>query len=258
MNELYKKTSKKIWGLIVFVLFIFSIGYAQIIAPDFSLTDTHGNTYHLYQELDAGKIVVLDFFTIGCGPCANGIYMIEPVWQNAGADGSHLWIWGIESFYGTNSAIDSFISNNGGSFPGFSTIGNEAILALYQISYTPRYFVIRPDRSMKTVTVDHVQEAVNSVLSAVPEMSADQPGKSQLIRITPVDQLSVKYYSKNDNKISFELYDMLGNLKNKITVSATKGYHTIDLMSAKLVPGYYILRMLENSYLCDIKKFTVN
>ena len=38
-------------------------------APDFTATDTHGETHTLYDYLEDGKIVVLDFFYTTCGPC---------------------------------------------------------------------------------------------------------------------------------------------------------------------------------------------
>jgi hypothetical protein len=258
MSRLYLGFSRKLLGLIILVLFVFSLSYAQIIAPDFTLTDTKGNTYNLYQELDAGKTVVLDFFTLSCGSCADGVPVIEQVWQNGGANGSDLWVWGIESYYGSNSAIDSFINYHGGTYPCFSTTGSETILALYQVNYTPRYFVVGPNREMKIVTADNVQEAVNSTLS-VPINTIAVPGdETRLISIEPVNPVSVSYYSRSNTYVSFEVYDLLGNLKNKFTVSTTRGYHTVNVGYTGLDKGYYILRMFENYSLTGIRKFTVS
>ena len=256
MSKIYFNIYYKILILLLLFIYNLSISNAQIIAPNFTLTDTHGNSFNLYQELDAGKIIVLDFFTISCGSCANVVPVIEQVWQNAGADCTNLWVWGIESFNGTTSAIDSFIHINGGTYPGFSTSGNETLLSLYEVTYTPRYFVINHDHKMKIVTVENVQETVNSYLSTIPAIGGNF-GTSKIISIIPGNPITINYFTKNSCNATFEIYDLLGNLKYRYSVIATRGGHGISIGSQQLSPGYYFIRMLENNNLASLKKFAI-
>ncbi len=47
------------------VVFIVGISFTKAQAPDFTQTDIYGNTYNLYDQLDLGKVVLLDFFSVG-------------------------------------------------------------------------------------------------------------------------------------------------------------------------------------------------
>jgi len=57
--------------ILLFLLVFVGIGFssysqtAQTVAEDFTVKDLDGNTYHLFDILDAGKYVFLEFSFIG-------------------------------------------------------------------------------------------------------------------------------------------------------------------------------------------------
>ena len=51
--------------IFIIISIIASIYIAKAQAPDFTQTDIYGNTYNLYDQLDLGKIVLIDFYDVG-------------------------------------------------------------------------------------------------------------------------------------------------------------------------------------------------
>ena len=62
---------KKVFTLILALAFGFGLKaqcpYTEAI--DFTATDCHGTEVHLFDILDGGQAVLIDFFFTTCGPC---------------------------------------------------------------------------------------------------------------------------------------------------------------------------------------------
>lgn len=63
-------------------------------APDFTVQDTKGNTYHL-AELTKGKIVWLNFWGLRCGPCVRELPALEALYKQYADKG--LLILGVNT-----------------------------------------------------------------------------------------------------------------------------------------------------------------
>ena len=140
--------------LLISLVFIFQLTINPIIsqilpdgsiAPDFTLTDVNGVTHNLYDDLDAGYNVIIDFCASWCAPCLqlkeSGVY--EDLMDTYGPAGSDvLKIYLIEADPNTPLlSLDPFIQ--GANYYIFNAPTYDEA-DLYGITSFPTSFVICP------------------------------------------------------------------------------------------------------------------
>ncbi|MBN2380813.1 redoxin domain-containing protein [candidate division WOR-3 bacterium] len=111
-------------------------------APDFTLTTIDGEEVRL-SDLQ-GKVVILDFWGIGCGPC----YQIMPVLERFFNDHKdELFIYGIESWNNPADKIKETLDQFGWTYPNL--VGSDDVNKAYGITGVPHMFVIDPEGNVR-------------------------------------------------------------------------------------------------------------
>ena len=146
------------------VLTISSTALSQLsngsIAPDFTATDINGDVYNLYDLLDEGNTVILDFYATWCGPCWNykQTHIFADLWNSFGPGGSgDLYIFALES---DDSTTDADLNGTGPATAGdwvtgtpylmFDNMSN--VFDAYQNSYYPTIYTVCPDGTLNATT----------------------------------------------------------------------------------------------------------
>jgi thiol-disulfide isomerase/thioredoxin len=212
------------------------IGAAQVIATDFSLTDSQGNSFHLYDELDLGKPVVLDFFGVNCGTCQTNTAVLEDIWQLRGYGGDSLWVWGIEATNVGDSAVNAFQTEFNATYPGFSTWNDDVVLYSYHITYTPQYWVVCPDRTMKQVMITNVSATIDGCFETTASEIHPQIGKT---RLTANAQSLI--LENVPGPAMAQIFSVSGNLLLNAKIPA--GPKVEILLSDKMKKGMYFLNL---------------
>jgi len=215
----------KIIIIIIIIFIFFSINsFAQnkklLIAPDFTIISTKLDTFNLYNEISKHKIVVLDFFSLYCSTCQNNTPILENIYQEYGGNGDSLWIWGIESEFGTDPEIDTFKIKYGATFPGFSSKqhNNDTILQLFDISYTPYYYIVTYDTSMKSTNINDIQSIIETYLGP-PYNNKINTAFGNDFKIFSSNKRIVIDCKNNLAKSVVSLYDITGKKIYQISVS---------------------------------------
>ena len=120
-------------------------------AVDFTVTDIHGVEHHLFEYLDAGKHVCLDFLFTTCGPCqANQPYFTE-AYHLFGCNEGDVIFLSLETTVGdaqTEAYEQNFAGDNPPPIASCTDGGACDAASPYGIAAFPTFILIAPDRTI--------------------------------------------------------------------------------------------------------------
>ena len=142
---------KKLYTLIALLVFSSSIRAQQTSlteAVDFTVTDCHGQTYNLFEILDRGQAVFIDFFFYTCGQCGVISPYVTGSYTQMGCNMHDVFYIEI-SYIDSDAVCQQWANEHGVEFPtvGKDGGGNE-VFELYGINACPTLVLIMPDRSI--------------------------------------------------------------------------------------------------------------
>ena len=140
--------------LLVFFLLLFALCELKAqtsvdTAVHFVVTDVDGTTHNLFDYLDSGKIVVIDFFTTTCGPCTEYVPEISSSFSHFGCNSGNVIFLGI-NWGASNEEVIEFGNLYNAKYPeisGQEGNGNHVVSDYGVLSY-PTVILILPDHSI--------------------------------------------------------------------------------------------------------------
>ena len=118
-------------------------------AVDFTATDCHGTEVHLFDILDGGQYVLIDFFYTTCGPCQQATPKIVESYYSFGCNMHDVFYMEV-SVSDADPACQTWAATYGVEYPTISTTGggNTICQGMYHIEQYPTVILIAPDHSI--------------------------------------------------------------------------------------------------------------
>ncbi|MCF8459688.1 MAG: peroxiredoxin family protein [Flavobacteriales bacterium] len=136
----------------VFLVLMPSMWVCAQTAPDFTITDTDGNEWNLYEQVALGKTVVLDFFYVNCVPCQGQSPELSIMYQDYLSVGSEVLVLGISN-RDSDFDVEQFDITYNITYPTAGEEGGgDTVTTLYQSWFQffgwPSYGIVCPDSSI--------------------------------------------------------------------------------------------------------------
>lgn len=225
---------KKIMICMLLLMLLGRSGQAQLadgtVAPDFTATDINGVSHNLYDLLNQGKTVYIEFSATWCGICWNyhNTHALRNMWNTYGPPGTNeAFVFFIESYSPSNTAClygaagcNSSTKGNWVADTPYPIIDNAAIGDTYSVDGYPTVYCICPGSKKVyqtgTMSMDGLWDFKNS--NCIPPLQAQVaavqspvcPGANTgYIHLTASGGVGAYAYSWSNGATTADINDLL-------------------------------------------------
>lgn len=143
-------------------------GLEGTIASEFSLEDTHGNQVSL-KDLQ-GKVILLQFTGIGCGPCLLSIPFMEEIYKEYPKN--ELTVVSIETWRDKMQTLKNYQSVHQFSYTFLKS--DEAVIKNYESTSVPSFFILDKNRKIRKIFKGFDENRTNSAVRKIIDELLDE------------------------------------------------------------------------------------
>jgi hypothetical protein len=235
--------------LLLVAMFVGITSFSQT-APDFTATDCNGNTHHLYAELNAGKVIVLNW-VMPCSSCISASLTAYNIVQSMGS--SNVVYYLIDDAANTSCTSLSSWANSSGIGLNRSTFSTASIVeSNYGGVGMPHIAVVGTSNhtfyfnALNTAAnnATGIQNAINAALAATGiNEPLSTPYQLNVVNSNSTKSVKVSYSLKETNDIKLEIVNYAGQVINqKVLGKQTAGDYSTEFDSGAFAGGIYFVR----------------
>src|SRR5688500_1879720 len=217
------------------------------VAPDFTVTDSHGELHHLYADyLDQGKTVLLEIFSTTCSPCISIAPLMEPFYQEWRAGEYDVEFFEMsDKTFDTDALVNAYQDEYGETFVGVSNDGGSvAAVAPYKNGQfgpwltTPTFIVIAPDGTVQyDVDGPNNQATIDAIDAALLATGAEKPVIEQPVLVSGGVQFLQG--SLGIGNAYVQVLDANNNIMTADTTNAN-GEFDLEILMSEVLPGWKV------------------
>ncbi len=231
--------------------FIVVFGFAQTTATNFTCNDCSGNPHTLFNELDAGKVVVLTW-TMPCGSCAGPIQSANSVAQSFSSSyPGRVLVYLVDDVGNTTCAtLTSWANSNGlSSLTKFSnaaidmmdygSVGMPKVVILGGANHTVYY------NENDAVNSANMSTAITNALNATTAVKEESIISSYNVFPNPaVNTTTISYALSNASDVTIEIYNLVGaTVQTVFAGKQAAGVQQMKLDCSNLTNGFYFVKI---------------
>lgn len=239
------------------------------VVDDFTVTDTEGNEYSLYEITATGKYVYLDFFFDTCPPCQGTSPIFGEFYNKYGCNGGDIFCLAINN--GTDSdaeviAYEEEYGGDGNHVPAISADGgSDEVDAAFGIPAYPTYCIVGPDNKLYNADIWPIDDISTFEGTFGGDLNPDiMPCGTASIDEEVVSGLSIYPNPANDfTTVAFDteiagagtvtVLNLLGETVTVATIATTAGQNNVQLNTANLTVGKYIVQVQLDNQIINAK-----
>lgn len=217
-------------------------------AVDFTATDIHGKEIRLFDILDGGQYVLIDFFYTTCGGCIDAVPFLVESYYAFGCNRNDVVYLEISDRNSDDNCL-AWTESHGVEYPTISgTAGGGDICRQYRISSFPTIVLIAPNHDILIRDLYPINNA-QSIIAKLEEKGVEQHACDEGVDEIGADAFAI-YPNPADDFIrvetrhgvslqGVEIYDITGR---KVLISTES---EVDV--SKLPQGVYFVKIGEKT-----------
>ncbi len=216
------------------------------IAPDFTITDIDGETHHLYEYLQAGKTVYIDFWASHCPYCwaYHNQGHVEDLYTAHGPAGSQsqdVVVLGIEvdSNNGLNefNGVSGITQGNwlaGISYPVLNPEGAalSQITGAYEVNFYPLVYAICPDGTLNVTGTQTAAVLYEEVDMCAVTTAVESNYPTDALRYFFSSHTSTFTVLNSKQGTALRIFDLTGKVVHEMLITDTKSIVVLQKVSS--------------------------